>query len=688
MGKAQSRMKQAVSKKIYYLVIFSCLASVMPVKGQIKIDSFIDRLPLLGNQNVEALRMPYSATIEEVIASNEWKPYETRDIASKGAALWLTFEVENRLKDTVQAYLYSHVLEATIYRQRGQGYDQIKNGYYVPRPQRANKSQYYFTNLTFPPSQTVRLYIRLDEGGLNVSSILYSEKAYLERSQGDYSEQVGSIVFNYFYIFSLVTLIIFILVLWLRVGGRLYFYYLGYLFFLLVFGFIVLHETLAPVGNLFQYAPKLSNQLNDPVQFAFITFYIFFIINLLRVKQYDKLLARILKYLAFACLIYAVCRFLLNVLFFETAITLPLLYNAVRLIILPINFVLIFWIIYKVKHPLLSYFIIGQSLFFIGAVLGTYINYAGLEFIPGHFFSFKEAPNIVFQIGLIGEVYCFSLALGKNVSLMQEEKERTDAALIEQFKENERLQKEMNIELDIKVREKTVELVQLYAEIEQEREQKIKSEFTKKIKETEMVALRSQMNPHFIFNSMNAIKNLIMTSRNEDAMTYLDDFSSLLRHILKNASHQEITVEEELEILELYLSLEQSRMGSGFCYQVHVSSKEELSQYYIPPLLLQPIVENAIWHGLHPSLKAEKRLDITFDTNDNLKIIIQDNGIGRRESAKKTKLHEAMGTTLIRDRLALHNHLNDDAIVMQIDDLEYNDRAQGTRVSLIYNIEQ
>src|SRR5690606_16584166 len=118
----------------------------------------------------------------------------------------------------------------------------------------------------------------------------------------------------------------------------------------------------------------------------------------------------------------------------------------------------------------------------------TYINYAGLEFIPGHFFSFKEAPNIVFQIGLIGEVYCFSLALGKNVSLMQEEKERTDAALIEQFKENERLQKEMNIELDIKVREKTVELVQLYAEIEQEREQKIKSEFTKKIKETEMVA--------------------------------------------------------------------------------------------------------------------------------------------------------------------------------------------------------
>src|SRR5690606_37879611 len=185
----------------------------------------------------------------------------------------------------------------------------------------------------------------------------------------------------------------------------------------------------------------------------------------------------------------------------------------VRLIILPINFVLIFWIIFKVKHPLLGYFIIGQSLFFIGAVLGSYINYSGMEFIPGHFFNFTEASNIVFQIGLIGEVYCFSLALGKNVFLLQEEKERADAALIKQSQANERLQAAMNRELDIKVQGKTAELVQLYMEIEKEKEQKIKNEFTQKIKETEMMALRSQMNPHFIFNSMNAIKNLIMTDR-------------------------------------------------------------------------------------------------------------------------------------------------------------------------------
>src|SRR5690606_4470296 len=287
----------------------------------------------------------------------------------------------------------------------------------------------------------------------------------------------------YFFIFSLFTLFIFVLVLWLRVRGKLYFYYLGYLLFLLIYGFVVLRKTLAPVGNFFQYAPGLSNDLNDPVQFVFIAFYIFFILNLLRVSVFDQLLAMILQYLGVACLVYAVCRFLFNV-FFSDPQLMPVLFNTVRLIILPINFVLIFWIIFKVKHPLLGYFVIGQSLFFIGAVLGSYINYSGIEFISGHFFGFKESANIVFQMGLIGEVYCFSLALGKNMFLIQEEKERANAALIRQSQENERLQTTMNHELDTKVREKTAELIQLYVEIEKEKEQKIQTEFTQKLKQT------------------------------------------------------------------------------------------------------------------------------------------------------------------------------------------------------------
>jgi len=670
--------------RAYFLITFCFLASFLSVKAQIVADAIIDRLPLSSNKNVKALVTDLTTTFNEIRARHAWKVYEATDAITPETALWLAFEMENRSADTVHTYLYSAVRNATTYWHSEQGVNQVSNGYYVPLPQRANKAEYYFTKLPLAPSQHVQLYVRLTGTDLPDPLALFSEKGYLTFSRTIHNDQVKSIVFIYFYIFSLITLFIFALVVWLKVRGKLYFYYLGYLFFLLVYGFVVLRKTLAPIGNFFQYAPELSNELNDPVQFVFIGFYIFFILNLLQVSLFDKQLARALRYLGIICLMYAVCRFLFNVFFFDPQL-MATLFNTVRLIILPVNFVLIFWIVYKVKHPLLGYFIIGQSLFFIGAVLGTYINYSGMEHIPGHFFSFTEASNIVFQMGLVGEVYCFSLALGKNVFLIQEEKEQADAALIKQSQENERLQANMNHELDTKVREKTAELIQLYVEIEKEKEQKIKNEFTQKLKETEMVALRSQMNPHFIFNSMNAIKNLIMTARDDDAMAYLDDFSSLLRHILQNSQHREVTVEEELETLELYLSLEQSRMGAGFSYQINVSSREELSQYQIPPLLLQPIVENAIWHGLHPSLKADKKLVVIFDTTESLKIIIEDNGIGREASAKTKKLHAAMGTTIIRDRLALHNHLSDYAVLLEIADLEQNGRALGTRVTLTYN---
>ena len=106
----------------------------------------------------------------------------------------------------------------------------------------------------------------------------------------------------------------------------------------------------------------------------------------------------------------------------------------------------------------------------------------------------------------------------------------------------------MNRELDEKVNQKTDELIQLYSKIEMEKEQKIKDDFNQKIREMEMMVLRSQMNPHFIFNSLTAIKHLIMSSRNEYAVAYLDDFSSLLRGILQNSNRKKITVEEELEI--------------------------------------------------------------------------------------------------------------------------------------------
>jgi LytS/YehU family sensor histidine kinase len=175
-----------------------------------------------------------------------------------------------------------------------------------------------------------------------------------------------------------------------------------------------------------------------------------------------------------------------------------------------------------------------------------------------------------------------------------------------------------------------------------------------------------------------------MTSRNEDAISYLDDFSTLLRSILYNSNREIISVEEELEIIKLYLSLEKNRMGDTFNYTIDVSSIEELSQFNIPPLLLQPFVENAIWHGLRPSQSGQKLLKITFDTSDILKIIIEDNGIGRKASSTDNKMHKSMGMEITRERLALFNHSNETSIKLEIIDLESENKPLGTKVVLTY----
>ena len=669
-----------------FLITLCFFITTMQSYSQIVADSIPLRIPFLNNAEVQVVRTDVNTSFEDIKKIKNWYTLDSTYSSIPKTAIWLKFNIENKSNDTLRSYLFSKEHYVTTFQESKKGFEIFRNGFQFLPSERTNKSQYEFTEISLSPFQKSSIYVKLHN---NISTVgskypsLYSEKGYLMLSKEMKEMDSKPIGFIYFYLIALFTIFIFSLVFWLRLRERLYLYYLGYLLFQLIYGFQVLRPTTATVGNALAYLPEFSAAFFQPAQFIFIGFYIFFITNLLAVINYDKLLAKVLHYLGIFCFVYAIAQFIFNY-FFNGFIYGETAFIVVRSIILPLNFFLIFWIIYKVKHPLISYFIVGQTLFFIGALLASYIGYMDFYFVPGHFFNFTQSPNIVFQIGLLAEVFCFSLALGENVFLLQKAKEKTNDKLIAQLKENQLLQGRMNRELDEKVEEKTEELIQAYTKLEIEREQKIKDDFMQRIKESEMMALRSQMNPHFIFNSLSAIKHLIMTARNDDAIVYLDDFSSLLRGILQNSNREKITVEEELEILELYLSLEKNRMETDFKYDIQFSSREALSQYQIPPLLLQPIVENAIWHGLHPSLKSKKRLKIIFDTTDNLKIIIEDNGIGRKESAKKIQLHISLGNKMVQDRLTLYNHLNDHAIQINTTDLEEDGKALGTRITLTY----
>lgn len=206
-------------------------------------------------------------------------------------------------------------------------------------------------------------------------------------------------------------------------------------------------------------------------------------------------------------------------------------------------------------------------------------------------------------------------------------------------------------------------------------------------------SLRSQMNPHFIFNSLNSVNNFISKNDERSANKYLSDFSKLMRTVLKNSDLDFVSLESEIETLRLYLELEHFRFGNKFTYALTIDESIEPNQVQIPPMLVQPYIENAIWHGLR--YKEEKgELSVRFYLEGgHLFCTILDNGIGRRKSSElKTsnqKQQQSTGIKNTKERIELLNKMYKTKLQIRIEDLEQNGEALGTKVliSLPYKIE-
>ena len=196
-------------------------------------------------------------------------------------------------------------------------------------------------------------------------------------------------------------------------------------------------------------------------------------------------------------------------------------------------------------------------------------------------------------------------------------------------------------------------------------------------------SLRSQMNPHFIFNALNSVNNYIAKSDERSANRYLSEFSTLMRSVLENSEEDFIPLTKELELLELYVKLEHSRFPDKFDYRIRVDEKLDVGAFQIPPMLLQPYIENAIWHGLrYKDEKGHLQVDVSRKDSASLEITITDNGIGRRKSAElKTqnqKKQKSKGMGNIKKRIAILNNMYKDKVDVRISDLEMD--GSGTRV--------
>ena len=198
-------------------------------------------------------------------------------------------------------------------------------------------------------------------------------------------------------------------------------------------------------------------------------------------------------------------------------------------------------------------------------------------------------------------------------------------------------------------------------------------------------SLRTQMNPHFIFNALNSVNSFIAKNDERTANRYLTDFSTLMRSVLVNSEEDFIPLEKEIELLELYLKLEHSRFQDKFDYDLIVDSEIDLDLFEIPPMLLQPYVENAVWHGLrYKDEKGFLKVELKKKDEKTINIKISDNGIGRKKSKElKTdhqKKQQSKGMQNIKQRIAILNKMYQDKVDVSITDM-YGDET-GTKVIL------
>ncbi|MCW3463552.1 tetratricopeptide repeat-containing sensor histidine kinase [Chitinophaga nivalis] len=200
-------------------------------------------------------------------------------------------------------------------------------------------------------------------------------------------------------------------------------------------------------------------------------------------------------------------------------------------------------------------------------------------------------------------------------------------------------------------------------------------EANKQTLQLELRSLRSQMNPHFIFNSLSSIHRYIWSNSQEEASDYLTKFSRLMRLILDNTQHTFVTLNKELESLRLYLDLESLRCNGIFEFAIRVSPDINEEEVLIPPMILQPYVENAIWHGLVHKQAGQGALDISIVLKKrSLVCTVTDNGIGRKKAMaikeRKGRVHTSVGMKVTEGRIDLIRKINNKEANVQVQDLE------------------
>ena len=423
--------------------------------------------------------------------------------------------------------------------------------------------------------------------------------------------------------------------------------------------------------GMFMFSPLLHDIIFSIFLYLIPVLYSFFIGSMLQLPIHFKKGWMLVKLLVLICIIQMLLEFIevrfdwfpfnKNYYGIFLNITPLILLNIVLLILTA-----------KSKDPVQWFLFTGIFSLMVLWCLPIMNLYAPSENMNTELFLVINFPIVFLLLGLVIEAICFSFALTY----------RNKLVLIEKNK----LQQNYNQQLQAALQQRSNELEAQNKVVEAQKIKQVETAFEHKIAETEMIALRAQMNPHFIFNCLNSIKLYTLENDSQTASEYLTKFSQLIRLVLENSRSEKVTLQKELETLKLYIDLEAMRFKDKVQYKINVVPHIDQQYIEIPPLLLQPYVENAIWHGLmHKPEGGNISIDIAQPDEYLLHIEISDDGIGRemagQHKSKSATRQKSFGLKMTSERLDAINHIYQTKTAIKIIDLvDTEGNAAGTKV--------
>lgn len=488
-------------------------------------------------------------------------------------------------------------------------------------------------------------------------------------SRNEPSRVINLVVFLLLFVVLLYSLFHFIIY-----KNRYYKYYSFYLLSIIVFLFLFTDEYLQR-HLVFPELPHLYPLFQIFFQQLTYVFYAEFCLDFLAIKKRDPFLFKVTR---FSQVLMFFVGFFNPLFIFLTGdqIFLANYLHKIQFVVAAIFLFMFFRVLIKFRNPLKWFFGAGSFILFVGAFVELIsVYYLGHRY-PRSFYMASASGFLVFnfvEIAYLLELLIFLLGISYKTWFKEREHAAYKEKTIEQLKEKEKLEKQVNALLSDKLQasEERLELEQLNSENERNRT---------KLMQTQLSSLQLQMNPHYLFNSLNSINDFIISKKPQEASEYLALYARMMRNILRNSDKTFNTLEQELQFSEDYLKLESLRFENKFEFSIKRPRTLDVLERKIPGMMLQPLLENAVWHGIMPLESGGQILiDTSGSTLDITVILIKDNGVGLKKTGEDKK-HKSYGLSNIHDKIELLEKLYEAKIEFTLSNIEGGSGVQAKMV--------